>query len=150
MWKTLSVGIGSAALAMVALTPVAAQAQRWGDRDYYARDYRDYDDDGYRDHDRAYRDAYQDGWNRGPRYAEVDRGYYRDRGDYRDARRYRYRDRCQNGTTGTVLGAIAGGLLGRTIDRRGDRTLGTVLGAGAGALAGNAVERADNPRYCQR
>jgi uncharacterized protein YcfJ len=48
-----------------------------------------------------------------------------------------------------VLGAIAGGLLGRTIDTRGDRTLGTVLGAGAGALAGRAVERSDRPGYCR-
>ena len=69
-----------------------------------------------------------------------DRGYYRDRG---------YARRCNDGTTGTVLGAIAGGLLGRTIDTRGDRTLGTVLGAGAGALAGRAVERSDRPGYCR-
>lgn len=142
MWKMMSVGMGTAALALAALTPVAAHAQRWDDRDRYERGY---DDDGYRDHDRAYRGAYRDGWNRGPRYVEDDR-----RGYYRDARRYRYRDRCQNGTTGTLVGAIAGGLLGRVIDSRGDRTLGTVLGAGAGALAGNAVERADNPRYCRR
>ncbi|GAA4216823.1 hypothetical protein GCM10022253_14040 [Sphingomonas endophytica] len=155
MWKKISVGFGSVALAMAALTPVAAQAQRWVERDFYEREYRGYDDDGYRNHDRAYRDAYQDGWNRGPRYAEYDRGGYDrdDRGYYRndrDDRRYSYPARCQNGTTGTLLGAIAGGLLGRTIDRRGDRTLGTVIGAGAGALAGNAVERSDNPRYCQR
>ncbi|WP_341209179.1 glycine zipper 2TM domain-containing protein [uncultured Sphingomonas sp.] len=155
MFRKMSVGLGSAALAIVALTPVAAQAQRWEQREYYERDDRGYDDDGYRDHDRAYRSAYRDGWNRGPRYAEYDRGGY-DRGDDRyrsydrDDRRYRYRARCQSGTTGTVLGAIAGGLLGRTIDRGGDRTLGTVIGAGAGALAGSAVERSDNPRYCQR
>ena len=151
MFKKMSVGLG---LAIVALTPVAAQAQRYVERDYYERDYHGYDDDSYRDHHRAYRDAYQDGWNRGPRYAEYDRGrYYRDdRGyrDYRDNGRYRYNARCQSGTTGSVVGAIAGGLLGRVIDSRGDRTLGTVLGAGAGALAGNAVERSNNPRYCQR
>ncbi len=81
-------------------------------------------DRGYRD-DRVYRG---------------DRGYYLDRG---------YARRCNDGTTGTVLGAIAGGLLGRTIDTRGDRTLGTVLGAGAGALAGRAVERSDRPGYCR-
>jgi hypothetical protein len=162
MLSKMSVGLGSVAVALVALTPVAAQAQRYDDRAYYERDARNYDDDGYRDHRRAYRQAYRDGWNGEPRYAEYDRagydrggydrgGYYRDGGDYRGGNRYRYRNRgCQSGTTGTVIGAIAGGLLGRTIDSRGDRTLGTVLGAGAGALAGNAVERSDNPRYCQR
>lgn len=140
MLKNISIGLGSIALATVAMAPVAAQAQDY----YYDRyDARAYNDDSYRDHDRAYRDAYQDGWNRGPRYAEYDR-----RGPARDAR-YRYR-RCQDGTVGTVVGAIAGGLLGRTIDSRGDRTLGTVIGAGAGALAGNAVARADNPRACSR
>ncbi|MEH3047483.1 glycine zipper 2TM domain-containing protein [Sphingomonas adhaesiva] len=141
MLKKVSIGLGSVALATAALAPVAAQAQ-----DYYYGDRHDaraYDDDGYRDHDRAYREAYRDGWNRAPRYAEYDR-----RGDDRDAR-YRYR-RCQDGTVGTLVGALAGGLLGRTIDRRGDRTLGTVIGAGAGALAGNAVARADNPRGCSR
>lgn len=56
----------------------------------------------------------------------------------RDGRRY---CRKPDGTTGLVVGAVAGGLLGRAIDSRGDRTLGTVLGAGAGALAGRTVER---------
>lgn len=85
-------------------------------------------------YDHAYHDAYRDGYNRGPRY--YDRGGYR------------YR-RCNDGTTGTIVGAIAGGLLGRTIDNHGDRTLGTVLGAGGGALAGRAIERGDNPRRCR-
>jgi uncharacterized protein YcfJ len=90
--------------------------------------------------------AERDGWNQGPAYYETDRPRH-----YRNARDYRYTDRrCQNGTTGTLVGAIAGGLLGRVIDRRGDRTLGTVLGAGAGALAGNAVERSNNAGYCRR
>ncbi len=148
MLKKMSIALGSVALATTALAPVAAQAQ---DRYYSDRyDARAYDDDSYRDHDRAYRDAYQDGWNRGPRYAQYDRRGYDRRGYDRDARA-RYPDRrCQDGTVGTVVGAIAGGLLGRTIDSRGDRTLGTVIGAGAGALAGNAVARADNPRACSR
>jgi hypothetical protein len=33
---------------------------------------------------------------------------------------------------------------------RGDRLLGTVLGAGAGALAGRAIDRSDDPRGCRR
>jgi hypothetical protein len=69
-----------------------------------------------------------------------------------DARkRYGYREwrgndgrlRCRkpNGTTGLVVGGVAGALVGRTIDSGGDRTLGTVLGGVGGALAGRAIER---------
>ena len=67
-----------------------------------------------------------------------------------DGRRGYRNQRCDSGTTGTIVGAIAGGLLGRTIDTRGDRTLGTVLGGAAGALAGNAVGKSNNPGYCRR
>lgn len=141
MFKSLSIVAGTLAVGLAALAPAAAQAQSYNDGAYRG-DYRAYDDDTGRAHDRAYRRAYRDGWNQGPRYYEDDRGSYRD-----DRRGYR---RCQSGTAGTVIGALAGGLLGRTIDTRGDRSLGTVLGAGAGALAGNAVARADNPAYCRR
>ena len=57
--------------------------------------------------------------------------------------RYRARPprRCSNGTTGAIVGAIAGGLLGRVIDNRGDRAVGTILGGAGGALAGRAIDR---------
>jgi outer membrane lipoprotein SlyB len=77
-----------------------------------------------------------------------------------DARkRYSYREwrgndgrlRCRrsDGTTGLVVGAVAGGLLGRAIDTRGDRTLGTVLGGVGGALAGREIERSSSTRRCR-
>ena len=66
-------------------------------------------------------------------------------------RRYKYREwrgrdgryycRKPNGTTGLVVGGVAGALVGRTIDSRGDRTVGTLLGAAAGAVAGREIER---------
>ena len=56
----------------------------------------------------------------------------------RDGRRY---CRKPDGTTGLVVGGVAGALVGRTIDSRGDRTLGTLLGAAGGALAGREIER---------
>jgi uncharacterized protein YcfJ len=56
----------------------------------------------------------------------------------RDGRRY---CRKPNGTTGLVVGGVAGALLGRTIDTRGDRTVGTLLGGAAGAVAGREIER---------
>ena len=52
--------------------------------------------------------------------------------------------RCSSGTTGTILGAVAGGLLGGEIGRgssyRGRSTTGTIIGAGAGALLGREVD----------
>lgn len=85
--------------------------------------------------------------------------YYRDRERYRDDhRRHEYREwrgrdgrrycRKPDGTTGLVVGAVGGALLGRTIDTDGDRTMGTVLGGVAGALAGRAIER-DGDRRCR-
>lgn len=53
----------------------------------------------------------------------------------------RYRCRRNNGTTGLVIGAIGGALVGRTVDTRGDRTLGTLLGAAGGGLLGREIER---------
>ncbi len=79
---------------------------------------------------------------RGDRYSQ---GYDRGRNDYRAGERCR-----KDGQTGLLVGAIAGGLLGRTVDTRGDRTMGTLLGAGAGALAGRAIDRSDRPGYCRR
>lgn len=64
----------------------------------------------------------------------------------RDGRRY---CRKENGTTGLVVGGVAGALVGRTVDTRGDRTLGTLLGAGAGALAGREIERSGSRGRCR-
>lgn len=80
-----------------------------------------------------------------PRYD--DGGYY-DRAGYgrvppperRNYRPYPNR-RCNRGTGGTILGAIAGGLLGNAAAGRGDRGAGTIVGAGVGALAGRAIDR---------
>lgn len=54
----------------------------------------------------------------------------------RDGRMY---CRKSNGTTGLIVGAAGGALVGRAIDTRGERTTGTVLGAAAGALLGKEV-----------
>lgn len=78
--------------------------------------------------------------------AEAQRRYkYREwRG--RDGRRY---CRKPNGTTGLVVGGVAGALVGRTVDTRGDRTLGTLLGGAAGALAGREIERSGQRGRCR-
>ena len=73
-----------------------------------------------------------------------DNGYY-GRGSYEQGQRYR---RC-SGTTGTILGAAAGALLGRAIDTRGSRVVGTVAGGAGGAIIGRKLGRSTcrNARY---
>lgn len=56
----------------------------------------------------------------------------------RDGRYYCRRD---NGTTGLVVGAAIGALVGRSLDGGRDRTLGTVLGLVGGGLLGREIDR---------
>ncbi len=90
-----------------------------------------------------------------PAYGGYDAGrYYRDDPRYRERylanrdRVYRGNDgryycRRNDGTTGLIIGAIAGGVLGNIIAPGDSKTLGTVLGASGGALAGRAIGRRD-------
>jgi hypothetical protein len=73
--------------------------------------------------------------------------HYQDRRDYdyvdQNARVYRGSDgryycKKSNGTTGLLLGAVGGGLIGSAI---GGSTLGTILGAGGGALLGRSLDK---------
>jgi uncharacterized protein YcfJ len=98
-------------------------------------------DDSYSHYDRG--DRYD-------RYDRYDRREYR-RGDryYRNNDRNNYR-RCDKGTGGTIIGAVAGGLLGNEVARRGNKTEGSIIGAAVGALAGRAIDKSDsncNRRY---
>lgn len=75
------------------------------------------------------------------RYYHRGDGYYR-RGPGGPPRGYDRPRRCRrDGTGGTIIGAIAGGLLGDSIAGRGDRTTGAIVGGGLGALAGRAIDR---------
>ena len=53
----------------------------------------------------------------------------------------RLRCKRSNGTTGLIIGAAGGALIGRAIDTRGERATGTIVGAAAGALLGREVDR---------
>lgn len=126
-----------AAITAATALPVAttsAEAQGWRDRDQ--REWRD---------DRRDRREW-----RGDRR---DRARYDRYGRYSEPRRLgrndhvwrgrdgRYHCRRDNGTTGLIVGAAAGALLGRSIDNRGDRALGTLLGGAGGALLGREIDR---------
>lgn len=67
--------------------------------------------------------------------------------EFRDSRGH-WRCRKPDGTTGTIVGGVAGALVGRTIDTGGDRTAGTVIGALGGAVAGRAIERGGK-KHCR-
>lgn len=53
----------------------------------------------------------------------------------------RYRCQRDNGTTGLLIGGVVGGVAGHEIAGGGDKLLGTVIGAGAGALLGREIDR---------
>ena len=80
------------------------------------------------------------GWDPSQHYQA---GRYRERRLGRGDRIYRggdgrYYCRRSDGTTGLVIGALAGGLLGNAL---GGNTLSTLLGAGGGAVLGQSIDR---------
>jgi len=101
-----------------------------------------------------------------PAYEGEDVGYYDPAPDYRSGPQYRERvlasdDRvyagedgryyCKrsDGTTGLIVGAAGGGILGNVIDGGRSRTVGTLLGGALGALAGRAVQRQQDEVRCR-
>lgn len=91
-------------------------------------------DDAYYDPSRDYRD-----------------GNYQERVVANDERVYRGTDgqyycKRNDGTTGLIIGGLAGGVAGNVIDGGRSRVLGTLLGGVAGALGGRAIERSASNR----
>ena len=84
-----------------------------------------------------------------------DRGLYDSYGRYYEPRRLSHGDRiwrakdgryyCRrdNGTTGLIIGAAVGALVGRELDGGRDRSGGTSLGAAGGGLLGRAIDRGE-------
>lgn len=56
----------------------------------------------------------------------------------------RYYCKRSDGTTGLIVGAVGGGILGNVIDGGHSRAVGTILGGVLGAVAGQAIERNAN------
>jgi hypothetical protein len=108
----------------------------------------------WRDRQEDRRDRYDARWDDG--YGRWDPApYYR-----HDNRRYRgrrmgradviyrgaddrYYCRRDDGTTGLIVGGIAGGVLGNIVARERSKTLGTIIGASAGAIIGQSIDRGD-------
>lgn len=111
-----------------------AKAQRKDTRDW--RRYAAYD---YNRYEPGYTTYYADRYYRDGRYYQPytlrrnDRIYRGEDG--------RYYCRRKDGTTGLIVGAAVGGLLGNALDNGRSSVLGTLIGAGAGAALGTEIER---------
>src|SRR5262245_32765792 len=125
--------------ASASLTPSLAQAK---DKDKHKNrqarheqkwDRRESQQAGYWDPAREYR---RDDRRNGPRRLGRNDRIYRGSDD-------RYYCKRDDGTTGLILGGIAGGALGNIIAPGGSKTLGTIVGAGAGAWIGKAMDDGD-------
>ena len=53
----------------------------------------------------------------------------------------RYYCKRSDGTTGLIIGAASGGILGNVIDGGRHRTAGTLIGGALGALAGKSIDQ---------
>ena len=153
--------IAAALLAsFVGVTPaMAMEEQRWGRdrRDRYERERERREERRERREERRERrddrrEAYQDGYREG--YWDAARYYRRDDRRYRPYRMTRrdriyrgsdnrYYCRRDDGTTGLIVGGVAGAVLGNVIAPGGSKVLGTIIGTGAGALLGRAIDDGD-------
>ncbi|HWW63848.1 MAG TPA: glycine zipper 2TM domain-containing protein [Sphingomonadaceae bacterium] len=130
MKKHLIAAFVAITVAAPVIAPTAVEAQR------HHRD-----DRGIRDH--RWQGDRNSNWDPARHYNS--RGHHRERRLGRHDRIYRggdgrYYCKRNDGTTGLVIGGVAGGLLGNAI---GGDTLGTLLGAGGGALLGREIDRGD-------
>ncbi|MEG3176637.1 glycine zipper 2TM domain-containing protein [Sphingomonas sp. RB3P16] len=121
---------------------------------------------GYGDPRPSYDPRYNDPRYADPSYDDRDEGnydptrYYRTGPTYQervltsDDRIYRGSDdrfycKRNDGTTGLIVGAVGGGVLGNVIDGGHSRGVGTVLGAIAGGLVGKSVDQNNAQVRCR-
>ncbi|MDF8333962.1 glycine zipper 2TM domain-containing protein [Novosphingobium cyanobacteriorum] len=118
-------------------------SDRNGDWGYYDRGYYDrYGRYDWNNPDPSYGGYYADRYYReNPRYRERRLSY--------DDRVYRGRDgryycRRSDGSTGIIVGGLAGAALGAVIAEGDSKPLGAIIGAMGGAIAGGAVDSGRN------
>lgn len=128
-------------------------AQRYNNqyRNNYGNGYGQNYGNGY---DRNYGNGYSQGGYYPQAYGGANRNYYGQNGYYSGptwrGNNGSYHCRRSDGSTGTVVGAGVGALIGSQIAGRGDRTLGAVLGGAVGALIGSSADRGNrNGRDCR-
>jgi hypothetical protein len=61
----------------------------------------------------------------------------------------RYYCKRNDGTTGLIVGAVAGGVLGNVIDGGHSRSVGTILGAILGGAAGQSIDKNNSEVRCR-
>ena len=138
------------------------QARIRGYRDPRGGSYNDPRDIDPRNGDPRYTDSrYAD-----PRYDDRDEAGYDPSRYYRNDSRYQERVLTSNdrvyrgsdgqyyckrndGTTGLIVGAIGGGVLGNVIDGGHSRGVGTILGAIAGGAVGRSVDQNNSQMRCR-
>ena len=115
---------------------------------------------GYNDQRGGYNDS-RDGYNDDRVESGYDPArYYRAGPNYQervlssDERVYRGNDgryycKRNDGTTGLVVGAVAGGVLGNVIDGGHSRSVGTILGAILGGAAGRSIDKNNSDVRCR-
>lgn len=147
MKKTILAAVTASALLMpAAMTPALAQYNGFGSN-------------GYNGHGGDHNNGGQ--WRGGDNNWDPSH-------DYRDDRRYRGHERrlgrndqvyrggdgryyCKrnDGTVGTVIGAVGGGVLGNVIAGGHSRGVGTILGAIAGGVVGKSVDQNNAEVRCR-
>lgn len=145
--------------ANVGMLPAVVTAEPQGRRDRY-EDRRDRQEDK-RDRREDKRDRREDKRDRREDRYDARNTYWDPARYYRtDNRRYpprrlgrndtvyrgsdnRYYCKRDDGTTGLIIGGVAGGVLGNVVAPGGHKVLGTLIGAGAGALLGKVIDDGD-------
>lgn len=112
-----------------------------------------YGESGYDDRGGSYPDdRYENGYDAARYYR--DGPSYQERVLARDDRVYRGNDgryycKRNDGTTGLIIGAASGGILGNVIDGGHSRAAGTLIGGALGALAGRAIDQNNQELRCR-
>ena len=129
MKKVLTTAALALATSSIALSAVPAHAQS-----YRGESYSQYERNGYNTGYSAHGNGYSRGYD----------GYGYGEPVYDNTRVWRGRDgnyyfRKHDGTTGLIVGAAAGALLGNSVAGYRDRGLGTIVGGAIGALLGKHI-----------
>lgn len=119
---------------------------RRDERRAYANGYRDgVRADNRRDNQRYgwNGNSYSNGWNSAPVYYNGNRNWQNAgyQNQYHWGPNGQVRCRKADGTSGLIVGALAGGTLGNVIAREGDKRLGSMIGGTLGAVLGNELAK---------